>query len=644
MRKIRRGHKIHWSRAILTGIFSALVLAGMAPILHAFKIGFLGEPPIHENLTSAAIGAVMPNADPLFVMDVQSGVFNTDLSHQPIAAFHFDKSTTAGQCPQLGLDVPSCGFDNGFNAIYGTDPAAPGSLTLALSEATICDSTTGACGLNPLFLHPLHASFTDLAEDIIGTYNSLFWNGDCWSVPACPTDDFGTSVVWMQTEMLPMFIDTDPDPDEVTAFTFLGTSINVPNFAEDLATAKSNLDALLGPHCGWDGSCFDTLEQMTSDGTDFQNLANHLRVLQYEYQAYYAWQHLGHAFHTTQDFFAHSNYVELASGRKGPQCDPSSYLYTSLCDFPLDVSNGPYTAIRLPSDGSGWIGSIANFRSIFGKQALQDFLNKTGGFPSIFGDDNFNHLQTGFFPCAGDVPLGGASVGGEGTGYDNGFYYCHTATGSIAPPAPGSAGMNKDKEYAVGSELNHKNFPWALASAQRMSIIMFEAFVSDLLGPSTGNYVSANSAITASQRSGEMAWLTNSSGPSRIGPNLTVVGNVNLLHSTSGILSGPQQLQAGLPTLAATVSTSGPSSSPVTDVVTVTNAGKGIPGATVAVGNSTFTTNSNGQVVITHAPCFRAGQVGQVGGTTVPLRVPVPCGWAATASKPGYQPFSFTVP
>jgi hypothetical protein len=99
-----------------------------------------------------------------------------------------------------------------------------------------------------------------------------------------------------------------------------------------------------------------------------------------------------------------------------------------------------------------------------------------------------------------------------------------------------------------------------------------------------------------------------------------------------------------LPTLSATVSSNGPSNSPVTDIVTVTSGGAPVAGATVTVGNSTLVTNVSGVTVVTHAACYSGSPVAKVGATTVPVRIPIPCGWIATASKTGYQPVSFSLP
>lgn len=266
--------------ALIVGVCVAV------PTLKAFKIGVtfnLGPfnvvslPPIHEGITASAITSGMPQANPVFISSVQSGVFNTDLSHQPIAAFHFDKSTATNG-----------GFENGFDTLHGM-------LATAAGDAQICCDSSGSSYINPLFLNPQHSSFRDMAEDIVGTYTDLSLNGSCLTELACPTDQFAAGAAYVQAEMLPVLLDSDPDPDEVTAYTFqtpIGNnccSLYVPNFADTVAEVKSNLDSLLGQHCRPDwagGLCFDLLEEMCANDNSFQLLAGHLRILQYEYQAY----------------------------------------------------------------------------------------------------------------------------------------------------------------------------------------------------------------------------------------------------------------------------------------------------------------------------------------------------------------------
>lgn len=628
--KRQRGHKIHWRRAVLAGVLTALV-AGMVPIVRAFKIGAPGFPPIHENITNATITVVMIQANPMFVSNVQSGVYNPDISHHFRSEFHFDDSTAGDG---------NGGFTNGFVTTHDM-------LNRARLEAVVWDAN-GVGSVNPLFLNPQHTSFRDLAEDIVGTYSSLSVNGGCLNEPACPTTEFVAGAAYLQAEVLPILLDTDPDPDEVTAFTITEFNINVPNFADDLAEVKSNLDGMLGKHCrpAWSFSnmCFDTLELMAPDDNDFQLLAGHLRILQYEYQAYYAWQHLGHALHTTQDFFAHSNYVELAGGRTGPQCDPNSAQAATICDAGLDITkSGPWTAIPLPSDEAGFISSLSDFRNVFSTQSMLVTLN---GLPKIFGnDDNFRHLQTGYYPCGGDPD-------GVGTA-PQGFPYCHTSTQSWHP---GSAGLNKDKPYENGDELNHLNWGWAAKSAERMSVVLFGAFMADLLGPASGNYISAVTAGSASQRQGEMAWLstggTTGRGSNLISPwQIAPGGKTAAGYITANNLTvtpvGPSLSVSVCPSAdgKSCASDAALSSSPW-DIVTVTSGGAPVGGVNVSTGlQSLATTNVNGVAVITRLCYSPSAQVAKVGGTTLPVRTPIPCRQrTAMVSMAGYQPVSFSLP
>lgn len=136
------------------------------------------------------------------------------------------------------------------------------------------------------------------------------------------------------------------------------------------------------------------------------------------------------------------------------------------------------------------------------------------------------------------------------------------------------------------------------------------------------------------------------------GQSATAIGGVATVAPMTSMAAvrgttAAQQIQMQLPALAAGVSTNGPSNSPVTDVVTVTSGGSPVAGATVSVSgqSTTVVTNATGVAVISHAPCYTAGsQVAKVGGSIVPVRIPTGCGWTATASAPGYQSISFSVP
>ena len=483
------------ARLIPASLLAVLAMSGLAlaPRLKAFKVGIAGWPPVHEDITNEAIASVMPTRDPLMVQNIQSGVFNTDLSHQIINAYHFDNSTATNG-----------GFENGFTTLHQM-------LSVAATEAQVCD-LWGNCTINPLFLDPQHNSYRDLDEDIAGTYLQLSGNQSCFAEPACPTDDFFAMSASTETEVIPALLDGDPDPDQVIAYRFSDSNvaIAIPNLAPIVADVKSKLDAALGPHCrpdwagifGYSQVCFSRLEDMAPDDNNFQLLVGHLRILQYEYQAFYAWQHLGHAFHATQDFFAHSNYVELASGHAGPPCDPTAHDASAVCDAALNTSVAtgkiptkvPFRAIPLPIDSSyPWPWTLAEFRSAFNAASMKKQLDAD---PShqLFSDANSLHLQTGFFPCKSDI----GPAAGEAP-FDDGFSYCHTPTGT-----GGSPGINKDQQFANGDQLNHQNHEWAVFAATRMSVALFGAFLGTL--PNGNSLINTNLALASVKPVDSISW------------------------------------------------------------------------------------------------------------------------------------------
>lgn len=443
--------------AVIAGVVGALaMLAAFLPIrVLAFKIG-IGAPPNHENITAAAIRSVMAIPDPLLVWNIQRGVINTDLTHFLENEYHFDRSTATNG-----------GFTNGFDALSGMALRAHG-------EAMLCDGAHPCGILNPLFVHPQHASYRDLIEAIRSTYERISLTNGCLGEPACWGENLVARAAYLETAVLPALIDTDPDPDDVTVLSNGLMTNGIPNFATQVAHAKADLDAVLTntvcrpwPH---QHLCFEGIGVMAPLDAGFHLLVGQLEVLQLEYQAYFAWQHLGHAMHTTEDFFAHSNYIELASCRKGPPCMGNSFNAAS-CDVPLDGGPASFGSLPLPADGKPLQDLVQFFLPNFNLQAVSDTLNSQR---AIFAEGNALHLQTGQFPCVNalDPP-------------PSEFQFCHTAKGDVAgltaagrnAPSVGPAGLNKDEAFTSGGELNHQNFDWASASATRTAVALFASFM-----------------------------------------------------------------------------------------------------------------------------------------------------------------------
>jgi len=449
-------------------VLSSILIAVCVSSVYAFKVGVgapLNWPAVHEGITDVAVtGVVGSSTNAIFRANVASGVFNTDFSHQTEHAFHFDSST-----------MSNTHFDDGFNNLNLM-------LTDAKWQAILCDPQ---CRINPMFVSPNHSSYRDLAESLVGTYLQLSTNGACFWDWACPTSEFAADAAAIQTEILPMLIDSDPDPDPLIIASFNNNSqLLVANLAPIVSDVKGKVDTSLGPHCGSDGNCYNRLEDILTDDQDFQQLAQYLRQLQQEYQAYYAWQHLGHALHSTQDFFAHSNYVELASGKHGPVCSFSS----PLCDTAIAENQVPTGALPLPTDGP--IGNLQTFDQQFSKSSVGAVLDRR---PRIFADANSSHLQTGYFdlddffnPCHSGPPRTA----------DN-YQYCHYPNSSSSTP-----GMNKDESAGTGdNEPNYANFDYAVASATRVSVVLLASFFNDLPG---GSAFVAPGAAQLAQPSGSM--------------------------------------------------------------------------------------------------------------------------------------------
>jgi len=453
-----------------------LLAAGMAMSARAFKVGVLNWPAVHEGISNwVMVQVVGVQTTAIFRDQVTSGVFNTDFSHQTEPPFHFDSST-----------MSNTGFDNGFDNLHSM-------LAQAKSDAMLCDPQ---CRINPMFLSPWHSTFRDMAEDVVHTYLQLTTNGACLEELACPTADFAADAAKIQGEILPALFDADPDPDPLVAATFNNNSaMLVVNLAEVISTVKAELDAALGPHCRnlpWDHTCFNRLEDMLTDHVGFQSSAQHLRQLQRELQAYYAWQHLGHALHSTQDFFAHSDYVEIDSCKHGPVCSFSS----PLCDTAISESQIPFGSLPLPTDSG--IGNLQQFRAQFSKTAVRQTLDQR---PQVFADGNSKHLQTGFFDLDDFV---NACHNGPPRSSDD-FQYCHNPNAGSSPQTPG---LNKDEVFSSGGQANHANFHYSVASATRASVVLMASFFNDLPG---GSALVSSEATQLAKPSGVMTSCTSGS-------------------------------------------------------------------------------------------------------------------------------------
>lgn len=416
------------NRALQSAALGAAVLLlipGRTPLLSAFEIGGCGavigmnEPhcglPVHEGITEDAIRSITPGADQNFINNVNHGVQNTDLTHHFQAPFHFDNSSA-----QNG------GFDAGFQNVDSL-------LRIALREATLCDPS---CRRNPQFLSPIHGTFTGIADDIVATITAIASDGACIAEPACSSIGLAASAAAITADVAPTRVNASLDPDN-------------PGYFQPLGDVKAKVNGALGRHCDLMGSrCFDNLEDMLTGSTSFQNKAQHLRVLQHELLAYFAWQHVGHAFHAVQDFFAHSNYVELAAGKDGPPCSPALFKPV-ICD--TEITGLDPAALPIPAAAAS--GGVSSFVAAFSAAGLRQTL----GSRSV-------RLESGYY----DTPQKSICTAPAG------FHYCHYSTST-------AIGLNKDTPFTSGDvNPSHKNHAFARNAATRASAQLWAAFLHDL--------------------------------------------------------------------------------------------------------------------------------------------------------------------
>jgi hypothetical protein len=183
-------------------------------------------------------------------------------------------------------------------------------------------------------------------------------------------------------------------------------------------------------------------------------------------RAYLAYQDLGHAFHATQDFFAHTNYVELQAG------------------VPVGTPIPAGTVVPVPATFDEF--SLDGFRRLLPQERPQ------------IGGTTFDELESGAVLtrwlgegdfCAGNFfnPAGGSikvklpiavSLPGGGRNPDppSGFRYCHYTTKS-------TVGLNKDEPTAkdpAKNELSYANHEVAVKAALQMSILLWRSFLASI--------------------------------------------------------------------------------------------------------------------------------------------------------------------
>jgi len=170
-----------------------------------------------------------------------------------------------------------------------------------------------------------------------------------------------------------------------------------------------------------------------------------LRDIKNELHAYEARQLIGHALHTLQDTFAHSNFVELMHEKKGPPCRGNFANRSEVCSRRAIPE---YPATQRYNDPI-----FGEFYRLLGT----DFSFQLSTFRRVLGD-KASRFQTGYVTGLGGCPEGRDEMPANAQ-------YCHY-NGNTRPA------LNKDKP---GSEsASNENFSAARRAALIASEILWE--------------------------------------------------------------------------------------------------------------------------------------------------------------------------
>ncbi len=445
---------------------SLLGLAAASPT-SAFKIDFtttfvpfanlphVGQP-VHEEITRDALTNVTPAASLALIVNLQRGVQNADIIHQFDSESHFDNASVF-----LNL-----GFSNGFV-----------TMTQRLESAR-----QNALG-NPEFLAPHYTSFLDISADVAAELAALAADPACLVVPACPTTEAAVDAALVGSLLLALEANPNPDPHRATNPRSLfhsppdptcqGAGFGLCGYLGPVQEAYLSVigivdDAVaraLGNHfdlfCLCDRNLDDVLGSSNSHVVRLHRLRNAIR-------AFHAHQDLGHALHSAQDFFAHSDYVELMAGVGVGQAIP------------------PGTAVPLPADFSQF--NLLGLQTFMGDARFN--LLESGEVRTIWlGDGDYSLGDAGilnFFNPNTGIEIGGADVLGLHISAQS-----VSSVGQNANPFPGfnhghylsstALGLNKDNAPASPTdEPAHQNFLPARQAAVQMSALMWTAFLQSI--------------------------------------------------------------------------------------------------------------------------------------------------------------------
>lgn len=451
-------------------LFAALAICVVASVYAAAGSGFSidktktflggtfthgsGTDGIHEDITARAIRRGLPGAPRNLVGLIQAGAENVDVTHHFDAEYHFDSASIA--------TFPR-NFERGFAAVHAHLQGA----------AKLADR-------NPEFFGPSYTSFRHIAQDLALAMVRLAGHDRC---RGCSKTALRLRAAQVSTTLPALLVNDNPDPH-------FPTNAGSAFAGESFLRTDCGLCGKLWPVNKAYRTIISTVESASklalvqSTALEAKDpLRARLRGISDALRAYRAFQALGHAFHATQDFFAHSNYVELLAGVAVAQPIPKGTkipVPQQRTDFSLHgkvMGKGTGTGLagilgdkfrRLESGASNaiWLGeddyclgSLYNPRTSF-TVSITPEVTRALGLPRI----RFT------------------TPGGKNPRPPKGLNYCHY-------PTSANPGLNKDEpvdpRQPKASEPSHVNHPFARQAAEDMTAVLWKSFLASVHRPET---------------------------------------------------------------------------------------------------------------------------------------------------------------
>jgi len=447
------------------------------PVLQLTNPDAAKEFGIHEELTAQAIKAVTPRINSRALNLILAGVVNSDLTHQWDDEFHFDNISS-----EQGL----------FLAIAHTQK----ELADAVKNAREGGSSTMQRALSDEFTQPGAESFEQLYGFVEQTLKELLQDPSCTAAKGCPTakiQGFLQLFATFAPELVPSaptrfaeILGAWPNPDTEAPTNRLSLYAagkpfgRLTAFWKFQSTLLAQIFKALVPAKG--GGL------QAKPGLDDDNVAALVRERDF-YNVYPAFMALGHAFHAAQDFFAHSNYVELMAGPLTNGKHPGGVpVGDSIASYRISPEEIP-----LPQELSDY--NVAGLKRIMGPLLFSNLETGWASTPWL-GEKDFcaskysdlNPIEQGQGATTGLALLTGLPITpGHIATPPEGFSYCHY-------PTTANPGLNKDEPFEMSRERSHRNYPFAHYAALKVSTLLWKTFVAQFTCAATRTTQSASAA------------------------------------------------------------------------------------------------------------------------------------------------------